>query len=219
MIVLGIDTATRVCGVGLAGESGLIADYRLQQGYAHAERLAGAVEMVVRDAGFGFSDLEGIAISIGPGSFTGLRIGLGFAKGLAFSLEVPIAAISTMDALMDPVPPLCSEAWVLIPARKGEVYRQVYSWKHKSWRYLNPSHEVLVEELSSRVSDQNVLIVGPGDDPVILNGKSIQRLDPVYSLPSGYHVARLGREKIRTGQTEDLDALVPDYIKRFQGVE
>ncbi|NQT25752.1 tRNA (adenosine(37)-N6)-threonylcarbamoyltransferase complex dimerization subunit type 1 TsaB [candidate division KSB1 bacterium] len=221
MIVLGIDTATKVCGVGLAGESGLIADYRLQQGYTHAERLAGATEMIIRDAGYTLSDLNGIAISIGPGSFTGLRIGLGFAKGLAYSLDIPIAAVSTLDALIDPAPPVCPTAWVMIPSRKGEVYRQIYTSENGSWQSDEASHEILIPDLVSELSKDAILFLGPGDDPETLSAdeyKMIRRIDQIFSLTCGFHIARLGRQKILTGQTEDLDSLVPHYIKRFQGV-
>ena len=221
MIVLGIETSTSLCGVGLADESGLIADYRLIRGFAHAEQLAGAAQKILSDAEIQFQDLSGVAVSIGPGSFTGLRIGLGFAKGLAFSHDLPLMAVPTSSGLIATIPPLASTACALLVARKGEVYRGVYVWQGSAWCIQQDVEAVAAGAICDGLPEGDVLFIGPGvlahRDEIASFARAVF-LDDVYSHPTGYGVAAVGRTMLAAGQTSDLDSLVPTYLKRFQGV-
>ncbi len=221
MIILGIETATSLCGVGLAGESGLIADYRLIRGFAHAEQLAGAAQKILTDAEIQFQDLSGVAISIGPGSFTGLRIGLGFAKGLAFSHDLSLMAVPTLTGLVIPIPPLAPTVCALLVARKGEVYRGVYIWQDAAWHLLKDVDVVSAEAICDGLPDGDVLFIGPGAlihrEVITACGRAIF-LDDIYSHPTGYGVASVGRKMLAAGEMADIDSLVPTYLKRFQGV-
>lgn len=222
MKVLGIETATSLCGVGLAGDEGFVADYKLLRGYIHAEHLPVAVERVLMDAGIPADEVDGIAVSIGPGSFTGLRIGLGLAKGLAFGLDKPLLAVPTMDGLVSQVPDVCEWACVMLVARRGEVYQGLYRWENGSWK-LAGDYDVIPEDtIGDRLPEGEILFLGEG---AICHRGIIQKkvkgarfMTSVQSLPSGYSVAEKGRELLQTGQTVDIDTLVPLYLKRFQGV-
>ncbi len=99
MIVLGIETATQGCGAALTRDGQLICEYRSQLKNAHERVLAPAIEHLVQDANIQMAEIAGIAVSIGPGSFTGLRIGLATAKGIAYATERPIVAVPTLEAL------------------------------------------------------------------------------------------------------------------------
>jgi len=222
MIVLGIETATALCGTGLAGDSGLIADYRLIRGHAHAERLAGAVEKVLADADLRPQDLAGIAVSIGPGSFTGLRIGLAFAKGLAFAHDLPLLAVPTFTGLVSSLPPIAPAACVLIVSRKGEVYRGLYLWRDPGWGMEGDVKVLPEESLCEGLPDGRIVFLGPGvpvhRERIASCGRAVF-LESGYLWPSGYGVAEAGRRMLARGETADTDGLVPLYLKRFQGVD
>ena len=223
MRVLGIETATDLCCVGLADGADLIAEYRLHRRYAHAERLPEAVNRLVDDSGFRLTDLDAVAVSIGPGSFTGLRIGLGFAKGLALGLKKPLAAVPTMDGIMLAVPPLCPLACVLLIARKGEMYRSVYRWKEDRWEASEGIDIVTEERIVQDLPESSVVFIGEGSvvyRECIRRRFSQARFFPVYySTPSGVTIAVKGAEMLEKGETTDLGSLTPMYIKRFQGID
>jgi tRNA threonylcarbamoyladenosine biosynthesis protein TsaB len=221
MNVLGIETATSVCGVGIAGEDGFIADYRLQRGLIHAEHLTEAVHFTLKSAGFTPNQLNGIAISIGPGSFTGLRIGLAMAKGMAFALNIPVLAVPTMDALIHQIPPLYEWACVMLVARKIEVYQGCYQFQSESWKMMDKPKVMLVDQLGIGFN-KPTLFIGEGAirfrNEIEVKVKHCHFISSLYSQPSGFKIAMLGRSLLISGQTADIDTLVPQYIKRFKGI-
>src|SRR5690242_19383342 len=126
MRVLALETSTLAGGVALMDGERLVAEYVLDVGVTHSERLLAVIDRVLADARWAPRDLEGLAVSIGPGSFTGLRVGVSTVKGLAWALGLPIAAVPTLDAMAAAVP---SSAWPVCPiltARRGEVYASLY---------------------------------------------------------------------------------------------
>lgn len=222
MRVLGIETATALCSVGLAGENGFEADYRLYRGNIHGEYLSRAVKEVVNGAGIQLKDIEGYAVSIGPGSFTGLRIGLGFVKGLVFGGDKPLAAVSTMDALMSRVPPLSEYGCVMITARKCEVYQGKYHFKGNSWEKCGEIELVEKDNIGRGFSDKRTIFIGNGtlkfSDIINKNVKRPLFIQQDFSLPSGYSIAKMGREMLLHGEIASVEDLVPFYLKRFQGI-
>ncbi len=222
MIVLGIETATSLCGVGLTGDEGLIADYKLLRGTIHSEHLPLAIERIIKEAGITPNAIDGIAVSIGPGSFTGLRIGLGVAKGLAFGLSKPLIAVHTMDGLIAPIPRICEWACVLLIARKGEVYQGFYQWADRFWERKDEYKIILEKKIGFGLPKTDVLFLGEGSlkyqSKIKKRVKGARFLAPVHSLPSGYNIAEKGRQWLIKGETADIDTLVPLYIKRFQGI-
>lgn len=225
MIVLGIETATNVCGVGLSKDNTFIGEYRLLRGSVHAEQVPPAIEILLRDSGFTVNDLDGIAISIGPGSFTGLRIGLGVAKGLTFASNKPLIPVKTMDAMVWQLPGYCPYACVLIPARKGEFYQGIFRFHGGEWKHEGDIQTVLEKNFSDSLPSGDIILIGEpaGLDKKIrdkwqINESAIHVLPPFFAMPSGYAVARLGEDLLKSGYTANSDDLVPFYLKRFQGV-
>lgn len=222
MTVLGIETATMICGVGIASGEGMVADYKILRKYAHAEVLPGAVERVLRDASLNGDDLNGIAVSIGPGSFTGLRIGLGLAKGLALGWDKPLVAVPTMEGLVGILPPVYRWVCVLLHARKGEVYRGLYCWINNVWMPQGKIDSIQVDDIHTGLPDEKIFFVGEGADlhrSTIESKRAHARFLPESrTLQSGYGVASKGREYFLSGKKDDIASLAPLYLKRFQGV-
>lgn len=222
MTVLGIETATPVCAVGLSGENGWIAEIRIFAGNTHAEQLPECVRDLLSRARIPFERVDGIAVSIGPGSYTGLRIGLAFAKGMAFSLGKPLAGVATMDALVSTVPDVFPHVCVLMPSRKGEVFRGLYARDGGRWRPAGECGVAAQDALGEGLPEGDVLFIGEGSR---LHRSAIESQCPnphffpeAHSLPSGASVAAEGRARLISGPGDDCDSLVPFYMKAFQGV-
>ncbi len=220
MKILGIETATSVCAVGIADASGFVAEYKLHQAHSHAEFLPEAVRKIMEDSGVEPAGLNGIAISIGPGSFTGLRIGLAFAKGLAFGWKLPLIPVSTMAGLVSQIPPVVENVCVLIVARRDEVYQGCYQWNER-WEPDGSIHTVAGQDIGKNMTGE-CLFVGDGakvfHDMIVRNHPKPHFLAGSFSLPGGYGIAEEGGRVLESGRIPDADTLVPYYIKRFQGI-
>lgn len=213
MIVLGIETSTPVCSVALAQEGELLAEYRLNVRNAHARVLPKAVEGLLADASLKMNDLGGIAVSNGPGSFTGLRIGLSFAKGLGLGLNIPFAAVPTLEALASLAP--TSEGFIVpfVKARTDQYMMAVYERVDHKDRIIKEVSVVNSDQLADFIP-ANAMLIGNHAD-LDYQADNIRWAEQAFSYPSGYAVARLGWERIRDGQTADLDSIEPDYYQDF----
>ena len=123
MIVLGLDTCLASCSVAVLEGERVLASAREVMARGHQERLAPMARDVMARAGIGFHRLERIAVTVGPGSFTGLRVGIAFAKGLALALDLPAVGVGTLEALAAEAPGL---VFPVIDARRGQVYLQAF---------------------------------------------------------------------------------------------
>lgn len=165
VLILAIETATGCGSVALtrgAGSTGkVLAEYTLQPEVAHARRLLGLVAAVMAAAGVGWDQLAGVAVSQGPGSFTGLRIGMAAAQGLAMALAKPLLPVPTLDGLATQVVghdlPLCC----LLDARKQQIYAGLYQYWQTRWRRTAPFLVLSPGELAQLIQEPT-LLVGPG---------------------------------------------------------
>lgn len=126
MIVLGIETATRQAGCALGGVEGVLASFHVARGRRHAESLAPAIEFTCRQAGVALGEVSVVAVDVGPGLFTGLRVGVATAKALAQGLRVPMIGLSSLDLLAFGVRQTSRLIVTMIDARKGEVFFAMY---------------------------------------------------------------------------------------------
>ena len=161
MRILGIETSTPVCGVALVDSEWVVAEYTLDAGVGHAERLLPMVRRILEDAGLQPSDLDGVAVAAGPGSFTGLRIGMSTAKGLCLASDLPLLAVPTLEGLALRMAsaglPVCS----MLDARRGEVYAGVYGLDGERLVSLVADDALPVEGLLPRLP-RPVRFVGEG---------------------------------------------------------
>lgn len=164
MIILGIETATARVGCALGGVEGVLAEFHTTRGRRHAETLAPAIEFVCRSADIDLSEVSVVAVDVGPGLFTGLRVGVATAKALAQALRVPMIGLSSLDLLAYPL--RTSERMVVpvIDARRDEVYwstyRQVPGGIQRLTDYRLSTPRELAAELSA--SRRPYMLVGDG---------------------------------------------------------
>lgn len=219
MKVLGIETSSTLCGVAIVDEGEPVAEYRLNIRNVHSEKLVSAIERVSADSQVGFNRLGGIAISIGPGSFTGLRIGLSVAKGLAFSLGLPIAAVPTLEALASQLPQTPYLICPLLRARKDELYTAFYKNINGKLERVR-DHKILTLPQFIAEVDTEIILLGEGADwykDILiegLRGKAVFA-PKTCSLPSPLSVAQLGWERLKRGEIANLETLEPLYLRDF----
>lgn len=215
-LILGIETATKICSVALSENGQLLACKEEGGEYSHAEKLNGFIREVLDEAGKSLNDLTAIAISKGPGSYTGLRIGVSTAKGLCYSLHKPLIAIDTLQAMalgavMEEITLYCP----MIDARRMEVYTATYGKNNEA---IEPVTAKIVEEHSfdDLMEKGKVLFFGDGSEKCkVLLGKNKNALFTSSGLPSAKHINDIAYKKYLAGEFEDVAYFEPYYLKDF----
>src|SRR5690554_3044418 len=214
-IILCIETATTNCSVALSidGEVKAIREENNLK-YSHAEKLHVFIDEVINEANIEKSNLDAIAVSKGPGSYTGLRIGVSAAKGLCFALDIPLISTLTLEVLAQQVK--CEDALIipLIDARRMEVYSAVFD-KDKT-QLRKTKAEVLTEDSFSKYLEQNksfFLGDGAAKFKPICNHENANFL--IDKFPSALDMAPLAEAKFNTNDFEDVAYFEPFYLKEF----
>jgi tRNA threonylcarbamoyladenosine biosynthesis protein TsaB len=215
MYILGIETSTKT---GIVAEDSVIAQYSLNIEVTHSERLMSTVERVLKDTGFTIAEMDGYAVAIGPGSFTGLRIGLAAVKGLALVTGKPVAAVPTLKALAWNLPYAAYPVCPMLDARKNEVYAATYRFEGAALVHGMAEAVISLTRLAGWISEKTIF-TGEASRlfrTEIVNAFGDQALfAPVSAiLPSAAAVAEIGLDMIKSGKQADLDSVTPMYIRR-----
>src|SRR5437773_831287 len=189
MRVLAVETSTLAGGVAVLDGDVLVGQYLLDVRVTHSERLMVALDRLLGDAGWTVLDLEGLAVAVGPGSFTGLRVGLSTVKGLAVALGVPVAAVPTLDAMAASLPFAALPVCPVLDARKGEVYASLYRWDggamRREWEYQALAPEALAARLGEAVVARRVRLRDAAESGRALLGRARGRARRRLSLSLG----------------------------------
>lgn len=213
--ILNIETATKNCSVSIAKNGKTIALKELNNGaYSHAEKLHEFIEEVLIHTGIDINDLNAIAVSKGPGSYTGLRIGVSAAKGLCFALNIPLIAINTLDSLARAIS--TSEGFIvpLLDARRMEVYSCVYNEKNESCREVRA--EVIDENsFETYLSKSKVYFLGDGAEKCkeFITSENAEFINDKF--PSAAEMGMLSYLKYKKNDIEDVAYFEPFYLKDF----
>lgn len=218
MKILGIETSTRTGSVAVISDEGVIAQYSLNIEVTHSERLMTTVDRVLKDSGIALDDIGGFAVAIGPGSFTGLRIGLSAVKGLALVTGRPVVAVPTLEALAWNLPHASFPVCPLLDARKNEVYAALYRFEGRILTHIMAEAVIPLARLAEKVTE-TTLFTG---EAARLFKPEIERIfgdralfaPRSASIPSAAVVAELGLSMIQDGRYTDPDSLIPMYIRR-----
>ena len=212
--ILNIETATKNCSVALAKEGKTIVCKEIaEEGYSHAERLHVFIEEIIKEAGITLNDLSAIAVSQGPGSYTGLRIGVSAAKGLCYALDIPLIAVDTLQALASQVAISNGLIIPMIDARRMEVYSAVFAPN------LERKREVLAEiitESSFENLQETLYFVGDCAEKCksVLTKENYIFLDKIV-YPSAKEMSAISFEKFKINDTVDVAYFEPYYLKDF----
>lgn len=218
MLILGLDTSTTTGGVAIITEERLIANYQLDITVTHSARLFPAIDVILRDVHISLNKLDGIAVAVGPGSFTGLRIGVAAAKSLAYLNKIPLIGISTLDALAFPFSQTNLLVCSILDALRGEVYAAIYKTKDGKQEKISDDIVISIPKLLEQLQSP-CLFTGNG---IAKHKQEIQaNLDELASfsplnlqvvLPSS--IAELGMQKLSVGIQDDPLKLEPRYLRR-----
>jgi tRNA threonylcarbamoyladenosine biosynthesis protein TsaB len=216
MKLLAVESATLSGGAAILDGDRLLGEITLNIAITHSERLLSAVDRLLADCGLAPADLEGLAVSVGPGSFTGLRVGLATVKGLAMALDLPIAPVPTLDALAARLPFADAPVCPILDARKNEVYLSLYRWRGdrmcRKREYLALPPELAVAELTAPV-----ILLGDGIEAcrpwLDGQGEGIRIAPAAQRLPAAATVAELGHAVLAAGGGVGAEALVPLYLR------
>ncbi|SHJ12036.1 tRNA threonylcarbamoyladenosine biosynthesis protein TsaB [Arenibacter nanhaiticus] len=214
-IILNLETATTNCSVSIAKDGELIV---LKEdntpGYSHAEQLHIFIEEALVEASLTFKDIDAIAVSKGPGSYTGLRIGVSAAKGLCYALDLPLISVPTLESLACQADRTEIEYIIpLLDARRMEVYSAVFD--HKGTEIRATKAEIINEESFSEYSAKGkVLLIGDGAEKCkeILKHSNFNFL---AASPSASEMSRLSNKKFKANDFEDVAYFEPYYLKDF----
>jgi tRNA threonylcarbamoyladenosine biosynthesis protein TsaB len=219
MKVLGIDTATSCCSIGLIDDNRVIAESLSDIPVTHSERLLTSLEQVLREGRCALEDLDGWAVSIGPGSFTGLRIGVSTVKGLAFATQKPVSGVSTLDVLASQLHPTPYLICPILDARKGEVYAAFYRYGEEEFPKRRCDYQALRPEDLIRAIDEKTIFIGDGVRRYgdflsqSLSSLAVFPPDPFFHMPHGSVLAKRGLELIQKGDVLDLSTFIPLYVR------
>jgi tRNA threonylcarbamoyladenosine biosynthesis protein TsaB len=212
--ILNIETATKNCSVALAKEGKTILSKEIaEEGYSHAERLHVFIEEIIQESGITFNDLSAIAVSQGPGSYTGLRIGVSAAKGLCYALNIPLIAIDTLQVLASQA--RVSEGLIapMIDARRMEVYSAIFNPNLENQRAT--AAEIIAEN-SFEDFQETLYFVGDCAEKckAVLNKENFIFLEEI-KYPSAKEMSILSFIKFKKSDTVDVAYFEPYYLKDF----
>ena len=212
--ILNIETATKNCSVALAKDGKTIVYKEIaEKGYSHAERLHVFIEEIIKEAGITFKDMSAVAVSQGPGSYTGLRIGVSAAKGLCYALNIPLISLDTLQVLASQASVSDGLVIPMLDARRMEVYSAIFSSNFEKVRGVEA--EIITED--SFLDFQEMLyFVGDCAEKckAVLTNQNFVFLEEI-KYPSAKEMSILSFEKYKKNDTVDVAYFEPYYLKDF----
>ena len=217
MVILGIETSTKTCSIALTDGKKLRDEISLHLGLFHSERVIPLLDEILKSKGMAIKDIDGIAVSIGPGSFTGIRVGVSTARGLAQSLDIPLVGIPSLDGLAFGMGASGEVVCPMIDALRGEIYTALYEGRKR----LTPHQLIGVENWLERLKDKKETILFLGEAVDIYENlikdslkKKAKIVEKEKRYASAARVAQLGLEKFVLGEGKKYDQVFPLYIRR-----
>ena len=222
MRVLAIDTSTMLGGVAIMDDlTGLIVEVRLNVKSTYSEKLMTTVDHALKKSGYKLSDIDSFAVATGPGSFTGLRIGLSTVKGFSYATGKPVVSVPTLEALAYNFPfcqyPVCT----MLDARKKEVYAALFTWEDGGFLRLISEDSIRIDRFLDRLSADKIVFTGDGailyrDKILNILGEKAIFAPPDKMVPSPANVASIGMKKALNGEFSEPISLIPLYIRRSE---
>jgi tRNA threonylcarbamoyladenosine biosynthesis protein TsaB len=218
MRILGLESATAQVGAAIGGPEGVIASFHSTRERRHAETLAPAIEFLCQQAGVGLDEITAVAVDVGPGLFTGLRVGLATAKAIAFARSIPMVGVSSLDLLAFPARVTDRVIVSMIDARRGEVYyakyRGVDGGIERITEPLAASPDKVAEEL--RASGEDYLAVGGGARRYADVFAGVSRVEVAgegFAFPDAASLVEMATVQARRGELTAESEIEPFYLR------
>jgi tRNA threonylcarbamoyladenosine biosynthesis protein TsaB len=219
--ILLLESSTTNCSVGLAKDDKLIAHMEANEGYSHSENMAAFAKEVLEQGAIEFTDLDAIAVGKGPGSYTGLRIGVSLAKGIAFASEIPIISLESLEVIAAACEHKAQSDDLIIPmtdARRMEVYSAIYD---SNLKRLNDIEATILDDSSfeENLKAHRCIFCGDGSTKFkeICKHPNAVFVDAIF--PSVQFMSKLAFKKFEDGAFEDTAYFEPYYLKEFIAIK
>ncbi len=221
-MILAIDTATRWLGLALHNGTAVLAECGWRCLNNHTVELTPAIQHMLYHAGTTMTDLTGIAVTIGPGSYTGLRVGLAAVKGLALATQTPLIGVSTLDCLAAGVEAYPGNLVAVAEAGRTRVCTAVYEWQNTGWQATQTPTIDSWEELLARLDGHGHTLFAGEISPeaakqIRAAGKEFRVALPATSVRRAAVLAEIGWRRLRQHQVDDAASLAPLYLKEPDG--
>jgi len=221
--ILGINTSTKFCNLGLIEDEDVLIEYTINGlKKKHSSILVPAIRDLLKTMGLKMKEINGIAISIGPGSFTGLRIGLCVAKGLCYARSLPLLGVTTLDAMAFPLKEIPYLICPVLESKKDEIYDVLFRGGDSLHRVMDYKCED-IQSLLIRLAPLKEKIIFLGDGikkyrDIIKEkiGKDALFIDSQLNLPVATSIAFLGLDKLKKGEEDDISTITPFYLRKSE---
>lgn len=214
-MILAIDTATQYAGLALYDQNRLYAEETWHAGRNHTVELMPRLVRILQTANLPVANLSAIAVSLGPGSFTGLRIGLAAAKGLALPYKLPLVGVPTLEAVAYPWRELGLPVWAVIQAGRGRILAGCYDWIDEAWQVLGQPQLTNVETLAPQIKEPAWCVgeIDEGSAQILHqgSGRKARIVSPAARLRRTGYLAELAAIRLKAGELVDPDRLEPIY--------
>jgi tRNA threonylcarbamoyladenosine biosynthesis protein TsaB len=215
-MILAIDTATQYASLALYNQDGVLTEETWLAGRNHTVEVMPRLTGMLKLANLKAADLTALAVSLGPGSFTGVRIGLSVAKGLALPYKLPVIGVSTLEIAAYPLRSSSLPVWAIVQAGRGRIIAACYGLEEETWQPLVEPYLTTFENLAQQIT-KPALCTGEIDAAAaqLLQRGSDQKavLDlPAARLRRAGYLAEIAAQRLEAGDQDDPDALTPIYI-------
>lgn len=217
-MLLAIDTSTKTASVALWNGGAVVGDLSWQSGRNHTTQTLPAIDYLLERTKKGRDGLRAVAVAVGPGSFSGLRVGISLAKGLCLAMGLPIVGVGTLEAIGYPHRQLKLPVCAVIDAGRGEVCAAMYSTDGEHPRLVEGPQVMSIEELVQRIEGPTLICgeIEAHQRDIIVSRLGEQAIvtTPALSLPRASCIAELAWQRLKRGDADDLAELQPIYVRR-----
>lgn len=220
MIILAFDGTAKCASCAVLRDDACLGEYNIGNGLTQSELLLPMAESLMKSLKLNFSDVDLYATSVGPGSFTGVRIGAALVKGLAFGRDIPCASVSTLDALAENARGLCGIIVPAMDARRGQVYTAIFRCDGENLEKLTEDMAISIKDLASMLREygsEHIYLVGDGYEVakkgLTEDGLTIEITPKALRNESAASVARVALRQYKEGKTVSDSELSPTYLR------
>ncbi len=216
MLIIGLDTTSQSGSVSLINENKILGECLFNVGPRHSENVVSSLEWLLDTLNIEKREIEALAVSIGPGSFTSIRVGVTIAKSLAYSMKIKIVGVSSLEVLAMNIPQTGMNICSMLDAKRNEVYSAIYKYNNN---LLTSTRDEKVGSVEALLNDIKVPTVFVGDGSVIYkkelaNSRNSILVSDNFNIVRSSNCALLGIVKLNDGNSDDVMGLVPNYLRK-----